>query len=229
VAALCCTFQAQQSSAATVTPVLAYSFDQGELFRSTPDLLAEGLRAETWTLTTGVGSSAGGNPGRALSATRWDGAGNAFLLRVNLAPGHSLALTGFGFDERASSTGAQQWSLRIADVELAWGRTHTTFTRHAGLVSLPGTLSGQFDVVLSGWGASSGSGTWRVDNFFLEGQVLGPAGVATPVANHVIPLPPALALIAGPLLLLPARRRAHGERAPLAPAAQLRQPPSSGK
>lgn len=226
-AALCCTLIPQHSAAATLTPVLAYSFDQGELFRSTADRLADGLFAEAWTLAAGGGTSTTGNPGRALSANGWDAQGNAFVLRVTLAPGHALALTGFGFDERASGTGPQSWSLRIADVDLAEGRTHTSFTRHAGLLSLPGPLSGQFDVALSGFGASSASGTWRMDNFFLEGQVLGPAGVPL----QVIPLPPALALLAAPLLLCPRRRRPAPApaQAPGSSARQLRQPPSSGK
>ncbi|HAZ61397.1 MAG TPA: hypothetical protein DCY89_07490 [Gammaproteobacteria bacterium] len=224
-AAICCTFNPQQSSAATITPILAYSFDQGELFRASADLQATGLLANVWTTVVGTGTSATGNPGRAISASRWDGDGNAFVLRVNLLPGHTLSLTGFGFDERASGTGAQQWLLRIAELDLAQGRTHTAFTRHAGLVSLPGSLSGQFDIVLSGWGASSGSGTWRMDNFFLEGQVLGPTGVAT----QIIPLPPALALLAGPLLLCPRRRRTELTQPAEASARQLRQPRSSGK
>ncbi len=224
-AAICCVFTPQQSRAATITPILAYSFEQGELFRASPDLLATGLLADIWTTVVGTGTSATGNPGRAISANRWDGDGNAFVLRVNLLPGHSLSLTGFGFDERASGTGAQQWLLRIAEVDLAQGRTHTAFTRHAGLVSLPGSLSGQFDIVLSGWGASSGSGTWRMDNFFLEGRVLGPTGVAT----QVIPLPPALALLAGPLLLCPRRRRTGLTQPAEAGVRQLRQPRSSGK
>jgi len=224
-AVFCCTLVPQHSAAATITPVLAYAFDQGELFRATADHLADGLHANTWTLAAGGGTSTAGNPGRALSANGWDGDGNAFVLRVSLAPGHTLALTGFGFDERASGTGAQVWSLRIADVSLAEGRTHTSFTRHAGLLSLPGPLSGQFDVVLAGWGASSGSGTWRMDNFFLEGQVLAPAG-ASP---HVIPLPGALALLAGPLLLCPRRRRPGPLQAPGPWGRHSRQPPSSGK
>jgi hypothetical protein len=218
--------------AATVTPILAYSFDQGELFRSQPDLLAPGLVAEAWVSAGSVATSTTGNPGRALSANGWNGDGNAFVLRVRLAPGHTLALSGFGFDERASGTGATAWQLSIADVTVASGPTHTVFTRHAGLINLPGSLSGQFDVVLSGFGASSGSGTWRMDNFFLEGEVHSAGALpATPTPTPV-PLPAGGLLFTAPTLLLTACRRLRkaspGGYAE-APARQLRQPPSSGK
>lgn len=197
--------------AATLEALLSYDFDVGSSFSPLPEAIAEGLSVTGWTIGAGSLSDAAGNPGRALSATGWAD-GNAYLLRVSIEPGRTLLLSGFGFDERASATGATLWELSIDGSSIASGASHQSYTRHAGAMNLD-QLGGQFDIVLRGFGGSSNSGTWRIDNFYLEGQLSAVAAVPAP-ALAPVPLPAALPIYAAGLggLLLRGRRAGRASR-----------------
>jgi hypothetical protein len=158
--------------------LLAYSFDTStSAFINAPSELAAGVSAGAWTDLDGTLISFAGNPGRALGAKSFHD-GNSLGLR--LSADTALLPTRISFDQQASASGPREWSLAINGRPIASGLTSTSF----GSVTLPLSLSAQrvFELALSGTGASSSVGTWRIDNFRLEGtQVPVPVPVPAPV------------------------------------------------
>jgi len=164
-------------------------------FENAVEVYVPHISATPWTGSDGSLTNFTGNPGRALGATGWHD-GNAFSFSLTVEPGFALDLTGFSFDERASSAGPRSWGLSIAGQPLASGDTNTgtSFVTRAGPLNLAG-LGGTVAVVLQGSVASSAAGTWRIDNVAFEGQV-------TP-----IPLPAPFGLLAAGCVALVASRR----------------------
>jgi hypothetical protein len=164
---------------ASAAQVLGYDFDgPGGALELSADTLAPGLSAAPWSDLDGVLASAAGNPGLALSSRSFHD-GNGLILALTVLPGYVLTLDGFAFDQRASNTGPTSWGLSIAGAELANGTTSTTFADRSGVLGL-GDLAGDIVIAVSGAGASSSAGTWRIDNFSLTGAV------------NPVPLPPSL-------------------------------------
>ena len=172
---------------ASSTPVVGFDFDgAGGVFELSPDTLAPGLAAAPWSDLDGVFSSVAGNPGLALSSRSFHD-GNSLLFALSVLPGYVLALDGFAFDQRASASGPSNWALSIAGAQVANGTTSTSFAGRSGMLGLSG-LAGDVVIALSGTGASSSAGTWRVDNFSLTGAV------------SPVPLPPSLLLLLSSVL-----------------------------
>jgi hypothetical protein len=150
--------------------VAAFDFDGGSgAFELSADTLAPGLSAGPWSDLDGSLTPVTGNPGLALSAKSFDD-GNSLWFTLSVLPGYALTLDGFNFDQRASPTGPTAWSLSIGGVGTASGSTTASFTTRSGLLGL-GPVTGDVIIALSGTGASSGIGTWRIDNFSLSGEV----------------------------------------------------------
>lgn len=169
----------------------SYTFEDGAGdFTAAAGFAAEDLTLGAWSDAAGSLTDFAGNPGRAIAARDWD-IGNEFRFQVTVPPNRSLALDGFAFDNLASASGASQWSLSINEQTVAGGLTSLSFTNVADTLDLSG-LGGNFWVRLAGSGASSGTGTWRIDNFQLSGT-LAPAPV---------PLPPAAAMLLPAMLTL---------------------------
>lgn len=164
-------------------------------FLNAPVTLASGLATSAWADTDGTLTSFTGNPGRALGGRSFDD-GNAFSLAIQIDPGLTLTLTGAGFDQQASASGPSAWTLAINGLAVANGATGSTFqTEHADF-ALP-DLSGSVLLVLSATGASSGAGTFRLDNFELSGAVAP------------VPLPASLTLLMPACAWLIPWRRQH--------------------
>ncbi len=121
----------------------------------------------------GCPSDAGGN--RAFTGTGWniptlqdaiDGEKYYEFVIENSSVSNELQITGFGFDNQRSGTGPTDWSLYIGNEASGFSGTTaascaTNSTSMLNIILEPGqtdTLS------LYAWGASSGGGTWRVDN-----------------------------------------------------------------
>jgi hypothetical protein len=189
------------AASATATPLLLYTFEdaEGEPVNA-PSLLAEGLSAGAWTSDLGTLSFVAGNPGSALSTNQWSVDGNpGNALRLVIAPeaGHAFLLTEFGFDQMRSGTGPVAWSLQLDGVSVAEGETSTSFQARAGALA-DILVEGPVDIALVATGASSSAGTWRIDNFRLEGRAA------------VVPEPSSAALLATGLAFLGvASRRAR--------------------
>jgi hypothetical protein len=160
----------QTSVLSLAVPITVFDFDTdaGE-FENLPDLTVEGVSASAWTDTDGTLTNFAGISGRAIAARNWHD-GNSLEFSLAVQPGFSLSLDGFEFAQRASSSGPLQWTLEILNQVAGSGLTSTAFSAFSGALALS-DLSGIVPVVLTASGASSSSGTWRVDDFLLSGKV----------------------------------------------------------
>lgn len=192
------------ASPTLATPVVLYTFEdeEGDAVNA-PSTVEDGLSAGAWLSDLSSISFVAGSPGLALSTNQWgvDAAtGNA--LRFLLAPEteQTLALTGFGFDQMRSGTGPTSWSLLVAGSPVAGGDTSTSFQgREGALASL--LVSAPTEIALIATGASSSAGTWRIDNFRLEGHWVA-----------AVPEPSVAALLASGFALAAARQRPQRRR-----------------
>ena len=174
--------------------VLMYDFeDTNGDFDLTADLVASGLDPAAWQVAASSIRDFSGNPGRAMASSGF-ASGNTFLLNVAVEPGSVVQLTGFSFDQLASASGPANWQLQINGLEVAGGTTTNTFTTEAALFDFA-PLTDSFVVGLSGAGASSNLGTFRVDNFTLSANI------------QPVPLPASAGLLAAACLGLGSRKR----------------------
>lgn len=169
-----------------ITPaatVVAFDFDDAALqFENAPAFVAPDLGASAWTDLDGTLTNLGGNPGKALAAKSFND-GNTLHFTLGIAPGQTLYLDGFGFDAQVSASGPKLWTLSIAGDAIASGATATSFQSNGGNFA-ERRYTGPIEVALRGEGASSTSGTFRVDNFALSGRV-----AAVPAAAWLALLP----------------------------------------
>lgn len=173
--------------------VVQFDFDDGAGgFLNAPALIAPHLTAGEWSDSDKSLGSASGNPGKAVSATKFDD-GNTLGFKLSVADGYQLSLDGYSFDQRASATGPTAWSLSAATAQVASGATvFGNFANSSGALNVGG-LHGEVAIDLYADGAGTSQGTWRIDNFQLQGEV-------TPLPA---PLPASLVLLASALLWLP--------------------------
>ncbi len=177
--------------------VVSFDFDDAAgQFTTVPDFLLAPLTSDGWTDQDNTLTSFAGVSGRAAAARDWQD-GNAFIFTLQVPAGQQLDLTRFDFEEKASATGPETWRLDIAGQQVAGASTAAGFQAHGEALTLT-PLGGTIEIRLSGSAATSASGTWRVDNFSLQGQVSS------------VPLPAAGLLLASALLLL-IRRIPYGQ------------------
>ncbi|MCC7412689.1 MAG: hypothetical protein IT495_13820 [Gammaproteobacteria bacterium] len=173
---------------AAAATVLAYDFDDGAGgLRLAPAAEATFITAGPLADIDGTITDLTGVSGRAAAAKDWHD-GNAFVFALTVAPGVALVLEGLAFAERASASGPTAWSLAVAGTEVASGATTSgTFGVHdQPLAGAP--LTGLVTFTLAGSGATTASGTWRIDDLVLRG------------ALHAVPLPAAGWLFASAVL-----------------------------
>ena len=129
----------------------------------------------------GVPDGAAGVAGAAVSDNGWTGATNYWEFTVTMLPGYLLDLQKIAFASRSTAQGPSAWALRssqdgysavLASGVLATNATWITNT--ANLVSSESESPVTYR--LYGSGASSGSGTWRIDNLSLTGRVASASG-----------------------------------------------------
>ena len=167
--------------------------DAGD-FENMPDQVAAHLTVSGWTDLDGTLTNFAGNPGKALAARSFDD-GNTLALTIEVEPGFRMNLNSYSFDQRASSQGPMNWSLAVDSATIASGPTSLDFTTVAAESLLAG-MGGAVTVTVSGTDGATSSGTFRVDNFSLSGQITA------------VPLPPSLLLLLGSTsVLLSATRR----------------------
>ncbi|HKI70602.1 MAG TPA: hypothetical protein VKA67_13520, partial [Verrucomicrobiae bacterium] len=89
--------------------------------------------------------------------------------------GYALDLASLTFDDRASGTGAADWSVAINGVMVVSDEsTHDSFSASpmntVTLNSYQDLTSA--NIKIFGYGATGGSGTWRLDNVTLNGMTV---------------------------------------------------------
>ncbi len=136
-----------------------------------PDIFDSNLSDSSWSNSIGTWTSYAGSSGQAISLSNSSGTPSIILTFV-VASGYQLDITSFNFWRQRSSTGAQNWSMTINGISVGSGTVPTTRSTIGNtLVSntvsgLTGTITVQ--ISLSG---ASGNGTFRMDDFTLNGSV----------------------------------------------------------
>jgi hypothetical protein len=200
---------------AHASTLVAFSFDGANAgFDAAPGTLAPDLISAVWRDDLGRLGDLTGNPGRALSVSGFTGI-NKLHLVIEQDAAQRFALERLHFDIRGSASGPNSWSLSQAGTQLASGAITTGFRSF----DIPlNVLSDARQLVLdlAGSGATAITGTLRLDNVRLDGEL------------RPVPLPGSFFLFATPLLgALLARLRIRCTQ--LLGAGHSRQPSSKGK
>jgi hypothetical protein len=154
-----------------------------------PSVFAANLSNSNWTNSSSAWTSFTGSTGEAIALGNSSGT-PTITLTFDVASGFATDITSFNFWRQRSSTGAQNWSITINGISVGSGTVPTTgapigTTNVANAVN---SLTGTVTVVLSLSGAS-GSGTFRLDDFTLNGYVYplsGPTAVMQSPIGTVI-------------------------------------------
>jgi gliding motility-associated-like protein len=142
-----------------------------------PATLSADLSGSSWTNSTGEFTSFSGASGVALSLAN-SGGTPTITLTFNVNAGKALDLTSFSFWRVRSGAGAQNWSMTINGITVGNGSVPTTGASTGTLPANLTGLTGTVRVVLSLSGAT-GSGTFRLDDFRLNGTTRSSCAGAT--------------------------------------------------
>jgi|GEM_PF-1938349 len=139
-----------------------------------PATLHPDLSGSSWINSTGEWTSfagSGGNPDQAIALDNSSGL-PTITLTFNVAVGKTLDITSFNFYRRRSNSGAQNWSMSINGINVGAGTVTTAgaATGNTPVANPVNGLTGPVTVVISLSGAS-GTGTFRLDDFTLNGTV----------------------------------------------------------
>ena len=138
------------------------------------------ILATEFTLSEGAVSFPGGNSGGdAISGRSWNVSFGERWWEFQITPsnpGSLLDLSRLQFDDRASGTGPTGWQIAVNGMavgeEMA---THLEFSSNPmNEVDLDSPLFQDLESAtlrIYGFGAAGSSGTWRIDNVFLDGSV----------------------------------------------------------
>lgn len=192
--------------AATAAPICAVPIAQWtfETNVQTPASTNPKASASSFTLSSGSVTYFSGNAPTAttgISGTGWnvsDGV-KSWDFTVTANAGYLLDLSSLTFDDRASGTGATDWSVAINGVPVVSNQsTHSAFsTDPMNTVGWSATAFQNLtsaNIEIFGYGAFGSTGTWRLDNVTLNGTVS-----AVP---DLLPSCLAAVMTLGPLVLL---------------------------
>ena len=152
----------------------------GSTYTGSPTL-ATGISSAVWTTSVGsfvsfTGITAGG---AALSLSNSSGT-PTMTLTLTLDNNYTLDLESFSFWTRRSLDGAQNWTLSVLSTQVGSGSSTTSFTSTGTVTPSTSEFGGSegrtnytFILGLSG---ASGTGTFRLDDFTLNGTLTLAAG-----------------------------------------------------
>jgi hypothetical protein len=143
----------------------------GKPYTVTPTTINSNLSSSSWTTSFTGFVDYGGSTGRALGISNSSGT-PTYTLTFNVASGSQISITSFNFWRQRSTTGAQNWSLSINGTNVGSGTVPGTGASIGTTnVSNPiNNLTGTITIVLS-LSNASGTGTFRLDDFRLNGIV----------------------------------------------------------
>jgi len=160
---------------ATVPPVYLHDFGTATLtskpYTASPVRISSNLSNSSWTTSASAFGDLAGSAGKSLSLS--DSSGSPTLtLTFDVTAGYQLDVSGLSFWRQRSNAGAQNISLTINGGAAVYTGTVPTSGANIGTQTVTGKtgLTGTITVVLTMSGAS-GTGTFRLDDFTLEGSV----------------------------------------------------------
>jgi hypothetical protein len=144
-----------------------------------PVILESHLSNLGWSNSKGTWTSYSGSSGQAIAMKNSSGT-PIISLNISIDQGYELEITDFDFWMQRSVQGAQNWTLEINGNDAGNGTIPTTGT-FIGKTSVANTISDltgtvSIGLLLSG---ASGSGTFRLDDFTLYGNIT----CTTPIAD----------------------------------------------
>lgn len=155
----------------------------------TPGTFAANLSNSSWANSNNAWTSFTGSAGQAIALNN-SGGTPTITLTFDVSSGFAVNLTSFNFWRRRSTDGAQNWSMTINGTAVGSGTVPETGAAigTTNVSNAVNGLTGTVTVVLSLSGAS-GTGTFRLDDFTLNGIVYplpGPtAAVQSPVGTTI--------------------------------------------
>lgn len=137
----------------------------------TPGTFNSSFSNSSWTNSTSAWISYGGSSGQAISLSNSSGT-PTITLTFSIAEGKEVEITSFNFWTRRSSTGAQNWSMKINEITVGSGTVPTSGSA-IGITNVSSPINGvtgtvTVTIALSG---ATGTGTFRLDDFTLSGNV----------------------------------------------------------
>ena len=145
----------------------------GSTYTGTPTL-ATGISSAVWTNSVGSFTSFGGSSGQALALSN-SGGTPTITLTLTLDGNYTLALDSESFWRQRSASGAQAFTLAVNGTQVNSGTVPTTGATTGTLTpsttsfgGVTGLTTYTFVLGLSG---ASGTGTFRVDDFTLNGTL----------------------------------------------------------
>lgn len=154
-------------------------------YSAAPSIINPDLSNSVWTNNAGTWISYVGSSGQALGLTNFTGT-TSVTLSFTVAAGKQLSIDSFSFWRQRSPSGAQNWSMAVNGINVGSGSIPQTGAATGTLpVTTPVTaLTGTVNIVIS-LNGGTGAGTFRVDDFTLNGTV-----TATCVAPVITSLSP---------------------------------------
>ena len=145
----------------------------------TPPKFDANLTNSSWSNSTNAWTSFNGSSGEAIAISNSSGT-PTITLTFNVNSGYECSITSYSFWSQRSTTGAQNYSMTINGIAVGSG---TIPTSGSGTGTIPvanpvNNQTGTITVVISLSGASGG-GTFRLDDFTLNGTV----SLVPPVTN----------------------------------------------
>ena len=156
----------------------------------TPDVLATGLSNSSWATDYSGGfisyaGSCGGTTCQALSISHnIYPANTTYTLTLTVNAGYTLNITGISYWDRESVTGPTNTTITV-NGSTAFNNIALQGTAGANTGLMPATynnITGTVTLVMTLTGATSANGTFRLDDFVIEGTV---ASSSTPAVFNV--------------------------------------------
>lgn len=145
-----------------------------------PGTLDPNLSSSSWSNSYNAWTSFAGSGGAgsiAIALNSSSAATATITLTFNVAAGYELAVTSFNFWRQRSTSGYQNWSMTINGIAVGSGTVPTTGAA-IGSTNVSNTVANQtgtITVVLTLSTASGTTGTFRLDDFTLNGSVTSTA------------------------------------------------------
>ena len=150
----------------------------GTPYTVAPTTIDPNFTSSSWATSNSTGFvNFAGSTGQALSMTLSSTGTKTYTLSLNVGAGSTVNVNSFSFWLRRSNTGPTGWSMTINSISVGSGTMSGTAGITVGTTLVSSPVQNQtttVTVVLTVTGGSSG-GTFRLDDFTLNGSVVPPA------------------------------------------------------